>query len=84
MKQEKVLIVKGDEVTALYSDELRELGGTLRIKRASDVEWDDTAQGWVVDIRPSKTGGWPLPRLGPFATRDEALKAEVDYIQARL
>ena len=93
---EKVLIIRGDEITALYSDELRELGGTLRVKRASDVEWNDGAQGWVADIRGDRTKPCTcdvLPdercpraetRLGPFATREEALKAEVDFIQARL
>jgi hypothetical protein len=75
---EKVLIVRGDEVTALYSDELRELGGTLRVHRASDVEWDDAAQGWVATIRTGPT------RLGPYATREDALAAEVEFLQARL
>lgn len=76
---EKVFVIRGDEITALYSDELRELGGTLHVERASDVEWDDEAQGWVASIRVA-----PTCFLGPFATRENALAAEVAFIQARL
>jgi hypothetical protein len=101
--EEKVLIVKGDEITALYSDDVRELGTSLFVARASDVEWDNEAQGWFATIRPRYVAcdcGSDMPHvhhqlcarlkpngvtlLGPFPTRDEALRAEVAFIQARL
>jgi hypothetical protein len=78
-----VLIVQPNgDVTALYSDELRELGGTMHVERASDVEWDNNAQGWIATIHGDYFP--PCTRLGPFATREEALAAEVAFIQSRL
>lgn len=92
---EKVLVIKGDEITALYDDTLRELGGTLHVERASNVEWDDREQGWVATILPQHGASCyndydhticycDNDVLGPFMTREEALAAEVTFLQARL
>lgn len=88
--EEKVLIIRGDEITALYSDDLRELGNALHVERASDVEWDDEAQGWYATIHCDRGDWMPMRKafapviLGPFTTREEALAAEVAHIQSLL
>jgi hypothetical protein len=84
-------------VRTLYTDkiDLRDFG-TLDVQRASSVEWDNERNGWTVQFpdgyylaRPFR--GWccgvhALLGREPevFETREEALKAEVDYLQARL
>jgi len=80
--EEKVFVIRHGRVTALYDDRLRVLG-PMRVERASDVEWDDDAQAWFARIRAGVaqcTG----TMLGPFTTREEALAAEVAFIQARM
>ena len=65
--------------TCLYGEAipLQSLG-TLTIRRASHVEPD--AQGaWWADLSPSDG-----PHLGPFATRTEALDAEVHWLTEQL
>lgn len=49
--------------------------GQVRIARASRVEPDSTGQ-WYADLAP--VGG---PRLGPFARRSEALRAEQRWLR---
>ena len=58
-------------VVGLYTDaiDLRQLG-PLRVRRASWVEWDEAAQGWIARLLTSPE------RLGPFPTRAEAVAAE--------
>lgn len=66
---------------AIYSDEaaamLRAVGYTLDTKRASDVE--PCGDGWTATMRDWVPGG--AVTLGPFKTRDEALKEEVAYLK---
>ena len=81
---EKVFVIRGDEITTLYSDELRELGGTLHVERVSNVEWDDVTQGWVATIPQRQEHREWCAVLGPFPTHEKALAAEVAFIQARL
>lgn len=59
----------------VYSDELVALieEGFSTIKRVSHVE--PCGNGWTADMGP--IGG---PVLGPFKTRAEALKAELEYL----
>lgn len=75
------ILVKPDGTTVfLYNDKLRPLmaEGKSEIKRASHVE--PTKDGkWEADMSP--VGG---PVLGPFETREEALKEEVKWLEARL
>jgi hypothetical protein len=51
--------------------------GTASVRRVSHVEWDYTQQGWTADMSP--VGGTVL---GAFKTRNEALKAEHNYLVA--
>jgi hypothetical protein len=61
----------------LYGEaiDLRQLGA-LAISRASHVEPDANGQ-WLADLSP--VGG---PKLGPFATRSQALVAEEAWLLA--
>lgn len=69
--------------SAIYSDllapYLRDLGH-VQTTRASDVEPE--GDGWGVQIRAWVPGG--ARRIGPFATREAALVAEVAYLRAVL
>lgn len=67
------------EVRFIYSDDARALldEGMSRIERASHVEPCGTT--WTADMAP--VGG---PILGPFATRADALAAEVVWLNERL
>ncbi len=69
--------IKGDEVRFVYSDDLRPLmdHGTPVTRRASHVEPD--GDGWVADLSPVRG-----PKLGPFPTRGEALREEVNWLLA--
>ena len=60
----------------LYEDRLNlsEIG-RVRMSRASWVEPDSEGRWWV-DLDHSRG-----PVLGPFTTRAEALKAEVDWLE---
>jgi hypothetical protein len=63
----------------IYDDELIRLVrsvGLVTVSRASAVEPADGG-GWTADM--ANVGG---PVLGPFDTRREALKAEVEWIMA--
>ena len=64
-------------VQCLYGEaiELRQLGG-LTISRASHVE-PDASGHWLADL--SLVNG---PKLGPFATRSQALAAEEAWLLA--
>jgi hypothetical protein len=60
---------------SLYSDsfEYGELGKP-QIRRASHVEPDDTGH-WFADLSPVNG-----PKLGPFDKRNEAIDAELEYV----
>jgi hypothetical protein len=65
------------QITCVY-DEVIDLTalGRLTIRRASQVEPDDTGRWWA-DLAP--VGG---PRVGPFVLRSEALTAERAWLEA--
>ena len=72
-----VVSVSADDLRYLYADGRRSLlGGPVVVARASHVE---PLYGlvWTADLRPS--GG---PVLGPFTTRAQALRAEVQWLEA--
>lgn len=82
MSQDKVELILDPEtggVTFLYSDEAmglaRELAGVPSINRASHVEPIPGTTQWEADMAP--VGG---PKLGPFATRQEALATEARWL----
>ena len=66
-------IAPGGTVTAIYAEaiDLKKLG-IPTITRASHVEPDDMGR-WFAQIVDG-------PKLGPFASRSEALAAEVDWL----
>lgn len=74
----ELVIGPGGNVRAIYFDDLTEImsavGGTPAVRRASHVEPTDDGR-WTADMGPS--GG---PVLGPFARRQQALDAEVQWI----
>ena len=65
-------------IRTVYSDrlDLKRIGRTI-IKRASHVE--PSGDGWAADLSP--VGG---PTLGPFAKRQQALDAEVDWLHRNI
>lgn len=75
MVREIQIRLKGDRARFIYSDAWLDLlqQGISQIRRASYVEPD--LGGWVSDLSP--VGG---PKLGPFIRRDEALDAEVKWL----
>jgi len=48
--------------------------GSATIRRVSSVEPTPDGKGWTADLFPVG------PALGPFKLREEALKAEVDWL----
>lgn len=72
-----LIIEKDGQVRGIYGEviDLATLG-TPAITRASHVEPDDQGR-WLADLSP--VGG---PVLGPFASRSEALEAEVAWLEA--
>ena len=81
-----VVIAADGTLRAMYDDELTESlsMGTLRIRRASHVEFDNAVQAWFVDMRADALEGIEAFRVGPFPKRCEALAWEVAYLEARL
>lgn len=70
------LVIQGDgRVACLYGEAIDlHVLGSLAIERASHVEPDHHGH-WYADLAP--VAG---PRLGPFATRSDALAAEEAWL----
>jgi len=68
-------MVRQGRLVYVYDDSLQFLQslGEVTVKRASHVEPDGT--GWTADMAP--VAG---PVLGTWATRAEALRAEMEYL----
>ena len=77
---EKVFRVDKDgNLIGLYTDSVPLRGlGKLDVERASNVEFDNTQQGWTITLADGTT----LP--GVFPTREAALSCEVSHVQDRL
>jgi len=74
-----LIIDPGGVATCIYGEEIELFTlGTVSIRRASNVEPDDTGNWWA-DMAPS--GG---AMLGPFARRSEALVAEAQWLSTYL
>ena len=73
----QIVIEPNGGVRCVYAEaiDLNQLG-RLRIRRGSHVEPTSDGQ-WNADLSPVNG-----PTLGPFTTRTEALKAEVEWLQA--
>jgi hypothetical protein len=74
-----VTVTPDGSVEFIYSDSLLPLTnlGSCRITRASHVEPSDG--GWTADLSPVSG-----PVLGPYRTRQEALDAEVAWLQTNV
>ena len=72
-----VTVQTNGDLRMIYYDDIATLLtlGDSRIVRASHVEPD--AHGWTADMSPVDG-----PMLGPFALRQDALDAEVTWLQA--
>jgi len=73
----RIEILPNGQMVFLYNDELRPLmeTGNSEVKRASDVEPTEKGE-WTADL--IRVGG---PVLGPFKFREEALAAEVAWLE---
>ena len=76
---ERYRIEPDGTVVTVYTDtvDLRALGH-VRARRASVVEWDESAQAWIARFLASGEV------LGPFATRAEAVSSERAVLATRL
>jgi hypothetical protein len=76
---ERHRIESDGRVVTVYTDtvDLRALGH-VRARRASVVEWDESAQAWIARILASGEV------LGPFVTRAKAVSAERAVLATRL
>jgi len=99
-KSDHILVISPDgTVHALYTDliDLRAFGGEIEINRASHVEWDATLGGWTVEfpdgryLCADRERGMVAARdddqsvyLLVWQSRQDALNAEIEYLQARL
>jgi hypothetical protein len=81
VKTIKFAILKGGEIRFIHDDELRPIlvEGTAHVQRASHVEPSIEGTTWTADMRPVGGG-----ILGPFNTKQEALDAEVNYLNTNL
>ena len=72
-------IAPDGEVVAIYNDVLSGLlsEGRARIERASAVEPSEDCTGWHATMNDGKV-------LGPYKLRQDALDAEVAYLNERL
>lgn len=75
----ELIIKPSGVIQCVYSDEFdfRTLGQP-RIRRASHVEPNETGR-WIADLSPVNG-----PTLGPFDRRDDALRAEKEYLDSML
>jgi hypothetical protein len=75
---EHTITIEGGNLRFIYNDNLAGLLtlGVSAVARASHVE-PHSAGGWTADMSPVDG-----PVLGPFALRQEALNAEVAWLQA--
>lgn len=73
-----IIVKPGGRIELIYTDDLNFLlsEGQARIERASHVEPDARGQ-WYADLSPVQG-----PVLGPFTLRQQALDAEVAWLEA--
>lgn len=79
---QSIRILPNGELVMIYDDSFTPGlidEGEGQTKRASHVEPDASGQGWTADMAPS--GG---PVLGPYRLRQEALDAEVAWINVNV
>lgn len=81
--QEQTFVIGSDgEILTVYDDSLAELvehGGKIVTRRASHVEPEFDSGFWSADLSP--VGG---PKFSGFRTRQEALNAELEWLEINL
>ena len=77
----KIAIGPDGQLTAIYSDSLADLceAGSAVVVRVSHVEPDPNGPGWIADLGPING-----PMLGPYRLREDALKAEMRFLDKAL
>jgi hypothetical protein len=83
MPEHTIRINPDGSMTFLHEDAITQAlksEGEVNIKRASDVSYDNSAQGWRVYLPGTKTQLFE----GLFTTRAEALATEKEYLENRL
>jgi hypothetical protein len=77
MSNEAVFLLRDDTIECLYKDDLglQDIG-TLRIGRASNIEFNNDTQLWDVHIDGEVKHS--------HAERSQAIEWEVDYFQSKL
>jgi hypothetical protein len=72
----QLLISPTGSLRCIYSEEIELTAlGNLSISRASHVE-PDAESNWFAELMPVNG-----PKLGPFSTRSQALKAEQAWLE---
>jgi hypothetical protein len=82
MRKAMKLSLQGGKVLAIYSDDLADLKAkakTATIRRVSYVEPTPDGQ-WAADMSPVAPG----VVLGPYRLRQEALDAEIRFLDSKL
>ena len=83
MAEHSIRINPDGSMTFLHEDILTQAlkkDGEVHIERASDVSYDNDAQGWRVYLPGTKTKLFE----GLFANRSDALAAEKKFLEERL
>lgn len=70
-------------ITSLWNDVIfADMEGNKSIERASEVEFDGTAQGWIVTILRGLYSGCCLPEV--FTHRAKAIDAEIVFFNQEM
>lgn len=79
--KELVLNISADgTINSLWHDFLSTIEGKKEITRASNVEFDNDVQGWIVTIEAGPYRGCCLPQV--FPERSKAIDAEIELFNS--
>ncbi len=71
----QLVVTESGDIRCVYSEAVDlSVLGKLRIQRGSHVEPNQDGK-WIADLSPANG-----PKLGPFTTRSEALRAELAWL----
>jgi hypothetical protein len=80
MKELVLNITADGTINSLWHDMLSGIAGNKTITRASNVEFDNEAQGWIVTIETGIYKGCCIPKI--FTERSKAIDAEIDLFNS--
>gem|GEM_PF-5927008 len=81
MKKHVFRVTPSGTIEGLWADTLADVG-EASVKRASEVEFNDLAKGWTVQLLVGPHAGCFLPKA--YARRGEALSAEVAELNRQI